>query len=88
MARIRVPRVKERSKARLKNFNLTLIDSIDEKELEEEIVEYLSQHNVLHLATCRNDKPRSTPLEHLLRCSRPWEPSTDASSGNYLLTKR
>ena len=64
MVRVVVPRANEREKAVFEKFNITLIDSIDEKELEEEIIAYLNQHNVLHLATCRDDEPRSTSLEY------------------------
>jgi len=64
MAKVVIPRANEREKALFKKLNLSLIDSIDEKELEEEIIAYLSQHNVLHLATCRGEQPRSTPLEY------------------------
>ena len=28
------------------------------------IIEYLNQHNVLHLATCKDNEPRCTPLEY------------------------
>ena len=64
MSKIIVPHSNTREKALFERFNITLIDSIDEKGLEEVIIEYLSQHNVLHLATCRDGEPRSTPLEY------------------------
>jgi len=45
-------------------LNITLIEAISEKEFEDVIIDYLNKHNVLHLATCRDNKPRSTPLEY------------------------
>lgn len=64
MAKIIVPRANEQEKTVLEKFNIKLIDSIDEKEFKEVVIEYLNRHNVLHLATCRDNKPRSTPLEY------------------------
>lgn len=64
MAKIVVPHANKREKAIFEKFNVNFIDSIDEKGLKEEIITYLNQHNVLHLATCRDDEPRSTPLEY------------------------
>ena len=61
MAKIIVPHANKREKAIFEKFNVNFIDSIDEKGLKEEIITYLNQHNVLHLATCRDDEPRSTP---------------------------
>jgi len=64
MAKIVVPHSNERERAMLQQFNITLIDAIGEKEFEQEVAHYLDQHNVLHLATCRDNEPRSTPLEY------------------------
>lgn len=64
MAKIIVPGSNEREKAVFAKLNIKLIESISEKEFEDEIIAYLNQHNVLHLATSKNDDPRSTPLEY------------------------
>jgi uncharacterized pyridoxamine 5'-phosphate oxidase family protein len=64
MAKIIVPRANEQERAALEKFNIKFIDSIDDKEFKEVVIEYLNQHNVLHLATCRDNEPRSTPLEY------------------------
>ena len=64
MSKIIVPRANDREKAVFDKFNITLIDSISEREFEHVIIEFLNTHNVLHLATCRNSEPRSTPLEY------------------------
>jgi len=42
-----------------------LVESLTEKEFERAVIDYLNKHNVLHLATCRNNEPRSTPLNIL-----------------------
>ena len=64
MARLIVPRANERQRILFKRFNITLIDSISEQEFEESVIEYLNQHNVVHLATGRDNEVRSTPLEY------------------------
>ena len=64
MARLIVPRANERQRTLFKRFNITLIDSISEQEFEAAVIEYLNDHNVLHLATGRDNQVRSTPLEY------------------------
>ena len=64
MARIIVPRSNEREKAVYEKFNIKMIESIEENEFKEVVIEYLKSHNVLHLATCKDNVPRSTPLEY------------------------
>jgi general stress protein 26 len=64
VAKIMVPHSNEKEKTILKKFNVSMIDSIDEKAFEKVIIDYLDQHNVLHLATCRDNEPRATPLEY------------------------
>lgn len=64
MAKIIVPKANEREKALFAKLNITLIESITEKDFEALLVDYLNKHNVLHLATCRDNEPRSTPLEY------------------------
>jgi len=64
MARLIVPRANERQRTLFKKFNITLIDSISEQEFEAAVIEYLNDHNVLHLATGRDNEVRSTPLEY------------------------
>jgi len=64
MGKLIVPRANEREKSSFEQLNIKLIDTIDEKKFKEVVIEYLNQHNVLHLATCRDNEPRSTPLEY------------------------
>jgi len=64
MTKVMLPRANEREKEVFKKFNITLVDAISDMEFENEIATYLSRHNVLHLATCRDKEPRSTPLEY------------------------
>jgi len=64
MAKIIVPKSNERERAMFQKLDITLRESITEEELEKAIIQYLKTHNVLHLATCRDNEPRSTPLEY------------------------
>jgi len=64
MARLIIPRTNERQRTLFKKFNITMVDSISEQEFETAVIEYLNNHNVLHLATCRDNEVRSTPLEY------------------------
>lgn len=67
VARLRVPRVNERQKNLFKRFNITVVESMSAEEFESAVIEYLNHHNVLHLATCRDNTVRSTPLEYYNR---------------------
>jgi hypothetical protein len=64
MGKLIVPRPNSRERAVFDIGNITLIESITEEEYLEMAAEYLSNHNVLHLSTCRDNEPRSTPLEY------------------------
>ena len=64
MTKLIVPRASRRGKVIYKKQNIKLINSITEKEFEDVVVQYLNQHNMLHLATCRDNEPRSTSLEY------------------------
>ena len=64
MAKLIIPRSNEQEKAVFAKFSITLREAITEKEFETVISDYLNKHNVLHLATCRDNEPRSTPLEY------------------------
>jgi len=68
MAKIIVPKANEQEKVLFEKLGITLREFATPEELEEVIVHYLDTHNVLHLATCRNDEPRSTPLEYFNNC--------------------
>ncbi|MBN2108965.1 MAG: pyridoxamine 5'-phosphate oxidase family protein [Deltaproteobacteria bacterium] len=55
------------SQARRESFaarGIYLVESITAPEFEQVIADYLNRHNVLHLATCRNNEVRSTTLEY------------------------
>jgi len=64
MPKIIVPHFNTKEKAMFDKLNITLIDSISAEEFEQEIIEYLNQHNLLFLSTCRDNDPRCTPLEY------------------------
>jgi len=64
MAKLTIPRSNDQERAVLEKLNITLKESMTEKEFEAVVADYLNKHNVLHLATCRDNEPRSTPLEY------------------------
>ncbi len=64
MAKITVPSLSENKKAGLMKFGLEFVESLTVEEFEHIIGEYLDRHNVLHLATSRNNQPRCTTLEY------------------------
>jgi len=64
MGKVIVPQANERERAAFASVNIALLDSISEEDFLKVISDYLSSHNVLHLATCRNNEPRCTALEY------------------------
>ena len=51
----------------LKAFNMagiSMLATMTQEEFVEMAITYLSSHNVLHLATCKNNEPRCTPVEY------------------------
>lgn len=64
MAKLIIPRSNEREKAMFEKLNIKLVEAITVEEFKNVVTEYLDQHNVLHLATCKDNEPRCTPLEY------------------------
>jgi hypothetical protein len=64
MAKLTIPHVRGREKAIFDKLGITLIESMEPEEFEAMMIDFLSNHNVLHLATCKNNVPRCTPLEY------------------------
>ncbi len=64
MPRLELPSLSERKKAGFAARGLKIVESISPDEFERVITAYLSTHNVLHLATCSENEPRSTTLEY------------------------
>ncbi len=64
MAKVIVPGTSELEKMMLAKRNIKLNETITVEDFEKEIIAYLKGHNVLHLATCMNNDPRSTALEY------------------------
>ncbi len=64
MAKLNIPKSNEREQLIFEKNNIKLIESMEPEEFEKVIIEFLDSHNVLHLATCRDNVPRSTPLEY------------------------
>ena len=51
-------------KAIFEKFGIYLIETLSAEEFEKVAVEYIGAHNVLNLATCRDNEPRCTTLEY------------------------
>ena len=64
MGKVIVPHANERERAAFASVNITLLDTISEKDFLDVIISYLNTHNVLHLATCKDNEPRCTALEY------------------------
>ena len=64
MAHITVARVSDRLKAALDKAGIKLKENLTPESVEKAIIEYISENNILHLATSRNNIPRCTPLEY------------------------
>ncbi|MBM4309970.1 MAG: hypothetical protein FJ119_03345 [Deltaproteobacteria bacterium] len=64
MGKVIVPRPNEKELAAFALAGLTMKASMTEDEFIAMAVAYLNSHNVLHLATCKHNEPRCTPLEY------------------------
>src|SRR3972149_7466583 len=64
MPRIAVARVSDRLKAALDKAGIKLKENLTPESVEKAVIEFISENNVLHLATSRNNIPRCTPLEY------------------------
>ena len=64
MPRVKVPPVQDKLKEILNNKGIEVVQDITVEEMEKELIDYLNNHNVLHLSTCRDNNPRSTILEY------------------------
>ena len=64
MGKVIVPQPNEKELAAFALVGLTMRLTMTEEEFTTMATEYLNRHNVLHLATCKNNEPRCTPLEY------------------------
>lgn len=64
MGTVIVPQPNEKERAAFGMAGLTMRASMTEEEFLAMAIDYLNRHNVLHLATCKNNEPRCTPLEY------------------------
>lgn len=64
MAELIIPKANDRQKAMFARFGIPLIETMTSEDFQEVVVEYLDSHNVLSLATCRDNRPRCTTLEY------------------------
>jgi len=61
---ILIPSLSQARKESFAHRGIHLVESITAPEFEQVIADYLAGHNVLHLATCSNNMPRSTTVEY------------------------
>jgi len=64
MPTISLPILSEPKKASLARHGLKIIEKLSVEEFESAAIAFLNRHNVLHLATCRDNQPRSTTVEY------------------------
>lgn len=64
MSKLIIPHANMQEKAIFEKFCIHLIESLSAEEFEKVAVAYISAHNVLNLATCRDNEPRCTTLEY------------------------
>ena len=64
MPKLIIPHANNQEKIIFKKFNIHLIESLSAEEFEKVAVAYISAHNLLNLATCRDNEPRCTTLEY------------------------
>ena len=64
MAKLIIPHGNAQEKAVFEKFGIRLIEALSPEEFEKVAAAYISTHNVLNLATCRDNEPRCTTLEY------------------------
>ena len=64
MSKLIIPHANMQEKAIFEKFGIHLIEAMSAEEFEKVAVAYISTHNVLNLATCRDNEPRCTTLEY------------------------
>jgi len=64
MARLIIPTANQNEKEMFRRLGITLVDSLSVEAFEDRVINYLNTHNVLNLATCRDNEPRCTTLEY------------------------
>lgn len=64
MAKLLIPKSNKQEQAVFEKMNIRLIESLTTEAFEKVIINYLNSHNVLNLATCRENEARCTTLEY------------------------
>ena len=64
MGKVMIPKANQKEQAAFAHGGVTLIESLSEEAFLQMAIEYLDNHNVLHLSTCKNNEPRCTPVEY------------------------
>ena len=64
MPKLIIPHANAQEKVIFTTFGIHLIEALSAEEFEKIAAAYISSHNVLNLATCRDNEPRCTTLEY------------------------
>jgi hypothetical protein len=64
MAKLLLPKSNKQEQIIFEKMNIRLIESLTTEEFEKVIIDYINSHNVLNLATCRDNEARCTTLEY------------------------
>lgn len=64
MGKLLIPHPNEREKAVFSKAGITMLETMAEQDFLDAVIDYLDGHNVLQLATCRDNEPRCTTLEY------------------------
>ncbi len=64
MPKLIIPHANRQEQAVFEKFGIHLIEAMSAAEFEKVAAAYISSHNVLNLATCRDNEPRCTTLEY------------------------
>jgi len=64
MPKLTLPHANAREKTIFEKLGIHLVESLSVEEFEKVAVSYIKDHNVLNLATCRDNIPRCTTLEY------------------------
>ncbi|MCX8044228.1 MAG: pyridoxamine 5'-phosphate oxidase family protein [Desulfobacterota bacterium] len=64
MARLIIPKANAQERAMFERLGIRLVEDMRVEDFEKMVCDYLTNHNVLNLATCRDNEPRCTTLEY------------------------
>jgi len=64
MAKLIIPHSNKQEQTQFDKLNIHLIEELSAEAFEKAAADYINTHNVLNLATCRDNEPRCTTLEY------------------------